>query len=76
MSRRKRVYAKPEAVDPRYDSHLVSSLVNKVMHDGKKSLAERIVYAAIDRVNEGSETVDPLGGSQSRYRERQAARRS
>lgn len=60
MSRRKRKYAKPETVDPRYESQLVSSLVNKIMRDGKKSVAERIVYAAIDRVNQGSETVDPL----------------
>ena len=60
MSRRKRSYAKPEQADPRYESPLVSSLVNKVMRDGKKALAERIVYAAIDRVNEGAETVDPL----------------
>jgi len=60
MSRRKRVYAKPELADPRYESPLVARLVNKVMRDGKKSLAERIVYASIDRVNKGTETVDPL----------------
>lgn len=60
MSRRKRTYAKPEASDPRYESELVARLINKVMYDGKKSLAERIVYAAIDRVNQGAETVDPL----------------
>ncbi|MFT5469237.1 MAG: small subunit ribosomal protein S7 [Verrucomicrobiales bacterium] len=60
MSRRKRTYAKPETADPRYESQLVSSLVNKIMRDGKKSLAERIVYASIDRVNQGAETVDPL----------------
>jgi small subunit ribosomal protein S7 len=30
------------------------------MVEGKRSIAERIVYAAIDRVNEKSETVDPL----------------
>ena len=60
MSRRKRVYAKPEVSDPRYESPLVARLINKVMADGKKSLAERIVYAAIDRVNQGTENVDPL----------------
>jgi len=60
MSRRKRVYAKPERRDPRYDSPLVAKLVAKVMSRGKKSLAERIVYAAIERANEGSEAVDPL----------------
>lgn len=60
MSRRKRVYAKPEQHDPRYDSALVAKLISKVMLQGKKALAERIVYAAIDRANEGGESVDPL----------------
>lgn len=60
MSRRRRVYAKPKQADPRYESELVARLINKVMFDGKKALAERIVYAAIDRVNQGVETVDPL----------------
>lgn len=60
MSRRKRTYAKPEYSDARYESPLVARLINKVMRDGKKSVAERIVYAAIDRVNQGSESVDPL----------------
>ncbi|MGK0184836.1 MAG: small subunit ribosomal protein S7 [Verrucomicrobiales bacterium] len=60
MARRKRVYTKPEQRDPRYDSPLVALLVNKIMLQGKKSLSERIVYAAIDRANEKGEVVDPL----------------
>ena len=60
MSRRKRVYAKKENKDPRYESPLVAKLIAKVMYEGKKSLAERIVYAAIDRANQGSDNVDPL----------------
>jgi small subunit ribosomal protein S7 len=60
MSRRKRVYSKPERRDARYDSPIVSKLVSKVMRQGKRSLAERIVYAAIDRANEGAESVDPV----------------
>jgi len=60
MSRRKRVYKKFERRDPRYDSTLVGRLVGKVMLSGKRSLAERIVYAAIDIANEGSDRVDPL----------------
>ena len=51
---------KIEVKDPRYDSELVAKLVSTVMGDGKKSLAERIVYTAIDKSNEGSDTVDPL----------------
>ena len=60
MSRRRRVHTKPERRDPRYDSALVESLISKVMTQGKKSLSERIVYAAIERANEGAESVDPL----------------
>ena len=54
MSRRKRVFHKPEKRDPRYDSALVGNLISKVMVDGKRALAERIVYAAIDRASEGT----------------------
>ena len=39
---------------------LVERLITRVMSKGKKSLAERIVYAAILRVNEGTEAVDPV----------------
>ncbi len=60
MSRRKRVFTKPDRRDSRYDSPLVGHLICKVMRDGKRSLAERIVYAAIDKANEGVDTVDPL----------------
>jgi len=34
--------------DPVYSSPLVTQLVNKVLKDGKRSLAERIVYAALE----------------------------
>jgi small subunit ribosomal protein S7 len=60
MARRKRVYAKKEVRDPRYDSALVGSIISRVMVSGKKSLAERIVYAAIEKLNEKSDAVDPL----------------
>jgi small subunit ribosomal protein S7 len=60
MSRRKRVHTKPERRDARYDSSVVCKLVSKVMSKGKRALAERIVYAAIDRANESVESVDPV----------------
>jgi small subunit ribosomal protein S7 len=60
MARRKRVYEKKELRDPRYDSALVGNIISRVMVSGKKSLAERIVYAAIDKLNEKSDAVDPL----------------
>ena len=48
MARRKRVYRKIERRDPRYDSALVGKLISKVMLDGKKGVAEKIVYGAFD----------------------------
>ena len=60
MSRRKRVYKKEERVDSRYGSPAVARLITTVMKCGKKSLAERIVYTAIDKSREGSDSVDPL----------------
>lgn len=60
MARRKRVYHKPVLLDPRYESPLVAKLINKLMHGGKKSVSERIVYGAIERSNEGSDNIDPL----------------
>ncbi len=60
MARRKRIYAKPDRRDPKFDSPVVGRLINKIMRDGKRSLSERIVYAAIDKANEGTDTVDPL----------------
>lgn len=60
MARRKRVYRKNEHRDSRYDSALVGRLINKVMLSGKRSLAERIVYSAIDLANENGDSIDPL----------------
>lgn len=60
MARRKRIYTKPDRSDPRYASSLVGHMISKVMRDGKRSLAQRIVYAAIERANEGVDTIDPL----------------
>jgi len=60
MSRRRKVYKKAEHVDSRYGSPAVARLITTVMKRGKKSLAERIVYTAIEKAREGSDSVDPL----------------
>src|SRR5947207_14152267 len=60
MSRRRRVYKKDERVDSRYGSPAVARLITTVMKRGKKSLAKRIVYAAIDKSRAGADSVDPL----------------
>ena len=38
---------RPLVVDPVYGSPLVTQLVNKILLDGKKSIAETIVYGAL-----------------------------
>lgn len=60
MSRRRRVIHKELKVDSRYASPVVARLIDTVMRSGQKSLAERIVYEAIERSREGSDAVDPL----------------
>jgi small subunit ribosomal protein S7 len=60
MSRRRRVIHKEVKKDARYASPVVARLISTVMRRGKKSIAERIVYTAIDKSREGTDTVDPL----------------
>ncbi|WP_448073416.1 30S ribosomal protein S7 [Georgenia yuyongxinii] len=43
---------RPLVVDPVYGSQVVTQLVNRVLLDGKKSTAERIVYGALEGVRE------------------------
>jgi small subunit ribosomal protein S7 len=45
---------RPLVVDPVYTSPLVTQLVNKVLLDGKRSVAERIVYGALEGCREKS----------------------
>lgn len=60
MSRRHRAVKRERAPDTRYKSALVSHLINMVMERGKKSVAEKIVYTAIERVSEKLEKGDPI----------------
>jgi small subunit ribosomal protein S7 len=49
----------PVVIDPVYNSPLVTSLVNKILLDGKRSTAERIVYGALEGCREKTGT-DPV----------------
>ncbi len=57
MPRRAEIHIRPLVADPVYESQLVSQLVNRVMLHGKKSTAEQIVYAALEKV--GAKTGRP-----------------
>nr|YP_009367486.1 ribosomal protein S7 [Pseudoneochloris marina]ARK14526.1 ribosomal protein S7 [Pseudoneochloris marina] len=59
MSRRHRAKKRTILPDPTFDSRLVHMLVNRVMKDGKKSLAYKIVYQTLDQVAEKSQK-DPV----------------
>ena len=50
---------KPLVADPVYNSPLVTQLVNKVLVDGKRSVAEAIVYGALEGCRAKSDT-DPV----------------
>ena len=51
MPRRASPGVRPVENDPLYGSKLVQQLINKVMVDGKKSTAEKIVYDALDMLS-------------------------
>jgi small subunit ribosomal protein S7 len=50
--RRKRAEIRAVTPDPRYNSTVVAKFVNNMMERGKKSLATRVVYNALDAVAE------------------------
>ena len=51
---------RPLDVDPVYGSQVVTQLVSKVLRDGKKQVAQRIVYTALDIVADKAGTDDPV----------------
>jgi small subunit ribosomal protein S7 len=52
MSRRASAPTRTILPDPRFNSLLLAKFVNMVMERGKKSVAEKIVYGAVDRISE------------------------
>ncbi len=54
---RRRVVAKREILpDPKYGDQVLAKFINMVMESGKKSIAEKIVYGALDQVIEKNKT--------------------
>jgi small subunit ribosomal protein S7 len=52
MSRRTQAPKRTILPDPKYGSELLAKFMNMIMNDGKKSVAERIIYGALDRISE------------------------
>ncbi|MCM8812806.1 MAG: 30S ribosomal protein S7 [Candidatus Omnitrophica bacterium] len=53
--RRRRAFKKEVQSDPKYNSKLVTKLINICMHKGKKSLAEHMVYSALETLEKKTE---------------------
>ena len=50
MSRRSRAPKRDILPDPKYKSQVIAKFVNHIMLSGKKSVAEKIVYGAFDKI--------------------------
>ena len=60
MSRRHKAEKREVIPDAKYGDLVLAKFMNPIMYDGKKSVAEQIIYGAFD-VIEGKAKVDPLG---------------
>ena len=60
MSRRRRPEKREILPDPRFGDHILSKFMNSIMLDGKKSVAENIVYGALESV-EARMKREPIG---------------
>ena len=54
MSRKNKAPLKILLVDSKYKSTIIPKLINSIMYDGKKTIAEKIIYDAIDKIKSKS----------------------
>ena len=54
MSRKRKAPKKIQILDPKFKSPIIPKLINSIMLDGKKTVAEKIVYEAIDKIKSKS----------------------
>ena len=59
MSRRHKAEKRPVNPDPKFSDTVITKFMNAVMEKGKKSVAERIVYGAFDRMEDKAKS-DPV----------------
>lgn len=60
MPRTGRVKPRTTAPDPVYNNRLVAKVINKIMFSGKKSVAQKHVYKALDIIKAKTKTDDPV----------------
>ena len=63
MPRRREVPKRIILPDPKFGSLVLAKFINTIMRDGKKSIAEKVVYVALDQIaakkgNDGMEVLD------------------
>ena len=59
MSRKRKAPKRLNVIDPKYKSSIIPKLINSIMYDGKKTIAERIIYEAIEKIKTKSKD-EPL----------------
>ena len=59
MSRKRKATKKLPVIDPKYKSTIIQKLINSIMYDGKKTIAEKIIYDAIEKIKSKSKD-EPL----------------
>jgi small subunit ribosomal protein S7 len=60
MSRRRAAVARRILPDPKYNDQLIAKFINTLMTRGKKSVARRILYTAMDMIAEREQAAPPL----------------
>ena len=50
MSRKRKAPKKIPVIDPKYKSSIIPKLINSIMYDGKKLVAQKIIYEAIEKI--------------------------
>lgn len=60
MSRKHSNFERPILPDPKFGNEMIARFINMVMKSGKKSVAEKIVYGAIDEIKQRGHA-EPLG---------------
>ena len=50
MSRKRSAPKKVFIIDPKYKSTIIPKLINSIMYDGKKTIAEKIIYEAMEKI--------------------------
>jgi small subunit ribosomal protein S7 len=60
MSRKQTNFTRDILPDPKFGSEMITRFINMVMVSGKKSVAEKIVYGAIETISEKNKSADPV----------------